>query len=128
MGKAAGTSSRSLSARQRARHIMDKEVALMKKRQKALTDVFVALDARDRAEQQAGVALVALKELGESNADLADKTGLSAREIAALLSRSEGADRDDSTGGGDESTDGSRSTGSVASTTDASNESMPRAY
>lgn len=78
-------------------------MAKARQREEALASVFAALDARDEAEQRVGTALEAMRELGESNSSLAELTGLTVREVAALLRLTDTDDED--TGGGDEDQD-----------------------
>ena len=77
--------SRNLSARQRARLATEENQRKLKTRQKSLAKVFSALDARDDATVAAGQALAELKQLGGTNATIADEIGLDTREVSALL-------------------------------------------
>ncbi|RRQ11990.1 hypothetical protein [Corynebacterium bovis] len=77
--------SRNLSARQRARLATEEHQRTLKQRQTTLARVFSALDARDDATLAAGQALAELKQLGGTNATIADEIGLDTREVSALL-------------------------------------------
>ena len=79
------TDSRSQTARARARQAMADELERARKRESKLVAVFSAIDARADAEAALGEALIELKDLGVAQADLAEMTGLSAREVGAAI-------------------------------------------
>ncbi|MFI8696635.1 hypothetical protein [Dietzia maris] len=79
------TDSRSQTARARARQAMADELERARKRESTLVAVFSAIDARADAEAALGEALIELKGLGVVQADLAEMTGLSAREVGAAI-------------------------------------------
>lgn len=79
------TDSRSQTARARARQAMADELERARKRESKLVAVFSAIDARAEAEAALGEALIELKDLGVAQADLAEMTGLSAREVGAAI-------------------------------------------
>ena len=79
------TDSRSQTARARARQAIATELERMRKRESTLVAVFSAIDARADAEADLGEALIELKDLGVAQADLAEMTGLSAREVGAAI-------------------------------------------
>ncbi|MFE5117445.1 hypothetical protein ACWIFB_15660 [Dietzia sp. NPDC055340] len=79
------TDSRSQTARARARQAMADELERARKRESKLVAVFSAIDARADAEAALGDALIELKDLGVVQADLAEMTGLSAREVGAAI-------------------------------------------
>lgn len=85
MSRSVSSASRSLSARQRARKAQQAEYERQKQITELLADVFTALDARDAADTAAGAALNTLKEAGEPVSTIAQKTGLSVREINSLI-------------------------------------------
>ena len=64
---------------------MADELERARKREAKLVAVFSAIDARDDAQIALGQALVELRDLGVAQADLAEMTGLSAREVAAAI-------------------------------------------
>ncbi|KPM11594.1 hypothetical protein QR98_0101670 [Sarcoptes scabiei] len=97
--------SRSLSARQRARLATEENQRKLKTRQKALAKVFSALDARDDATLAAGQALAELKQLGGTNATIAEEIGLDTRDVSALLRHAAHANTDAVAGAGDEHID-----------------------
>lgn len=90
--------SRNLSARQRARLATEENQRKLKARQKALAKVFSALDARDDATVAAGRALAELKQLGGTNATIAEEIGLDTRDVSALLRTARAATTDTDTG------------------------------
>lgn len=77
--------SRSQTARARARQAMATEREKARTRESKLVAVFSAIDARETAEAALGDALIELKELGVRQSDLAEMTGLSAREVGAAI-------------------------------------------
>ena len=77
--------SRSQAARARARQAMADELERARKRESKLVAVFSAIDARADAEAALGDALIELKDLGIAQTDLAEMTGLSAREVGAAI-------------------------------------------
>ena len=79
------TDSRSQTARARARQAMADELERARKRESKLVAVFSAIDARADAEAALGEALIELKDLGVAQADLAEMTGLSARDVGAAI-------------------------------------------
>lgn len=79
------TDSRSQTARARARQAMAHELERARKRESKLVAVFSAIDARADAEAALGDALIELKDLGAAQSDLAEMTGLSAREVGAAI-------------------------------------------
>ena len=79
------TDSRSQTARARARQAMADELERARKRESKLVAVFSAIDARADAEAALGESLIELKDLGVAQADLAEMTGLSAREVGAAI-------------------------------------------
>ncbi|WP_271800525.1 hypothetical protein [Dietzia maris] len=79
------TDSRSQTARARARQAMADELERTRKRESKLVAVFSAIDARADAESALGEALIELKDLGVAQGDLAEMTGLSAREVGAAI-------------------------------------------
>ncbi|HJC60427.1 MAG TPA: hypothetical protein H9755_08885 [Candidatus Dietzia intestinigallinarum] len=64
---------------------MADELERARKREAKLVAVFSAIDARDDAQIALGQALVELRDLGVAQADLAEMTGLSAREVGAAI-------------------------------------------
>ena len=64
---------------------MADELERARKREAQLVAVFSAIDARDDAQIALGQALVELRDLGVAQADLAEMTGLSAREVGAAI-------------------------------------------
>jgi len=79
------TDSRSQTARARARQAMADELERARKRESTLVAVFSAIDARADAEAALGEALIELKDLGVVQSELAELTGLSAREVGAAI-------------------------------------------
>ena len=77
--------SRSQTARARARQAMADELERARKRESKLVAVFSAIDARADAEAALGESLIELKDLGVAQSDLAEMTGLSAREGGAAI-------------------------------------------
>ena len=73
---------------------MADELERARKREAKLVAVFSAIDARDDAQIALGDALVELRDLGVAQADLAEMTGLSAREVGAAI-RANTTDTDD---------------------------------
>ncbi|MFN3865096.1 MAG: hypothetical protein ACK4MD_00115 [Demequina sp.] len=84
------TDSRSQTARARARQAMADELERARKRESKLVAVFSAIDARQDAEVALGEALIELKDLGVAQADLAEMTGLSARDVGAAIRAAKG--------------------------------------
>ena len=64
---------------------MADELERARKRESKLVAVFSAIDARADAEAALGEALIELKDLGVAQSDLAEMTGLSAREVGAAI-------------------------------------------
>lgn len=81
----AKTDSRSQTARARARQAMAVELERARKRESKLVAVFSAIDARQEADASLGGALIELRDLGVPQSDLAEMTGLSAREVGAAI-------------------------------------------
>lgn len=81
----AKTDSRSQTARARARQAMAVELERARKRETKLIAVFSAIDARKEAEATLGGALIELRDLGVPQSDLAEMTGLSARDVGAAI-------------------------------------------
>ncbi|MCT2059028.1 hypothetical protein AB6N35_16970 [Dietzia cinnamea] len=79
------TDSRSQTARARARQAMADELERARKRESKLVAVFSAIDAHADAEAALGESLIELKDLGVAQSDLAEMTGLSAREVGAAI-------------------------------------------
>lgn len=116
------TDSRSQTARARARQAMAVELERARKRESKLVAVFSAIDAREEAEATLGDALIELRDLGVPQSELAEMTGLSARDVgAAIRSAKDLEDRTGDAGGESESErDGSASDDAEAGTTDSS--------
>ena len=64
---------------------MADELERARKRESKLVAVFSAIDAREDAEAALGTALIELRDLGVAQADLAEMTGLGAREVTAAI-------------------------------------------
>jgi len=64
---------------------MADELERARKRESKLVAVFSAIDARADAEAALGDALIELKDLGVAQSDLAEMTGLSARDVGAAI-------------------------------------------
>jgi len=64
---------------------MADELERARKLASKLVAVFSAIDARADAEAALGEALIELKDLGVAQSDLAEMTGLSAREVGAAI-------------------------------------------
>ena len=64
---------------------MADELERARQRESKLVAVFSAIDARADAEAALGEALIELKDLGVAQSDLAEMTGLSAREVGAAI-------------------------------------------
>ena len=79
------TDSRSQTARARARQAMATELERARTRESKLVAVFSAIDARNDAHIALGDALIELRDLGVAQAELAEMTGLSAREVGAAI-------------------------------------------
>ena len=77
--------SRSQTARARARQAMAEELERARQRETKLVAVFSAIDAREEAEAALGRSLLKLRDLGVAQAELAEMTGLSSREVAAAI-------------------------------------------
>ena len=75
----------SLSARQRARQAQKDAAERLKRRESALVEVFSAQDEVASAERKLAKAVAELIDFGESKASAAELTGLTAREIGALV-------------------------------------------
>lgn len=80
--------SRSQTARQRARQAMADELEKARNRENKLAEVFTAIDTLNAAQLALGTALTELRDLGIAQADLADLTGLSVREVGAAVKAS----------------------------------------
>lgn len=94
----------SLSARQRARQAQKDAAERLKRRESALVEVFSAQDEVARAERKLAKAVAELIEFGESKASAAELTGLTAREVGALVRLLE-EDGEESGGAGDPTRD-----------------------
>lgn len=98
----AKSDSKSQTARARARQAMSDQLEKARKREAQLVTVFSAIDARETAEVKLGEALIELKDLGVAQADLAEMTGLSTREVSAAVRSAKNAlDDDGESNGGD---------------------------
>lgn len=93
------TDSRSQTARARARQAMSDELERARKRESTLVAVFSAIDAREDADAALGSALIELRDLGVAQADLAEMTGLAAREVSAAIRIAKERDTPDTTEG-----------------------------
>ena len=74
--------SRSTVARQRAREAMRLEAARQKRMESALVSAFSAVAAHEDAMIKLGEAVVELREIGESNASIADRLGVERRVVS----------------------------------------------
>ena len=83
---------------------MADELERARKRESKLVAVFSAIDARADAEAALGEALIELKDLGVAQSDLAEMSGLSAREVGAAIraAKDRGATGDSTPNTGDE--------------------------
>lgn len=79
----------SLTARQRARQATQEHHEKLKQRQSVLTDVFSALDARDAADIAAGKAIIKLKDISGTNAEIASELGLTTLAVSRLIKTAE---------------------------------------
>lgn len=84
----AATQSRDQTARQRARQAMADELEKARKRESKLAEVFTAIDTLNAAQLSLGSALTDLRNLGIAQADLAELSGLSVREVNAAVKAS----------------------------------------
>lgn len=75
----------SLNARQRARLAVQAEQEKIKRQVDLFTEALTAVDARDQTEVRLGHALNELRGMGLSRADIAERTGLAAREVSAAM-------------------------------------------
>lgn len=82
------TDSRDLTARQRARRAMADQLEKARKRETTLAEVFTAIDTLDAAHRSLGTALTELRGLGIAQAELAELSGLSTREVSAAIKAS----------------------------------------
>lgn len=107
----AKTDSRSQTARARARQAMAVELERARKRESKLVAVFSAIDAREEAEATLGGALIELRDLGVPQSDLAEMTGLSARDVGAAIRSAKDSedDNDEASGESDSESTGSAS-------------------
>lgn len=80
---------RDLDARQRARLATERDRERVKRREDKLVAAFRELDKRTEAEIKVGEAIIELKELGGTNATIADELGLTPRDVGALISLAE---------------------------------------
>lgn len=64
---------------------MQDELERARKRESHLAAVFTAMDTAEAAQVALGSALGELRELGVAQAELAEMTGLSTREVSAAL-------------------------------------------
>ncbi|WP_156971987.1 hypothetical protein [Corynebacterium marinum] len=74
-----------LNARQRARLAVQADQDKIKRQVDLFTEALTAVDARDQAEIRLGQALNELRGMGLSRADIADRSGLTPREISAAM-------------------------------------------
>ena len=75
----------SLNARQRARLAVQADQDKIKRQVDLFTEALTAIDARDQAEIRLGHALNELRGMGLSRADIADRSGLTSREVSAAM-------------------------------------------
>lgn len=75
----------SLNARQRARLAVQVDQEKIKRQVDLFTEALTAVDARDQAELRLGQALNELRGMGLSRADIADRSGLTPREVSAAM-------------------------------------------
>lgn len=75
----------SLNARQRARLAVQADQEKIKRQVDLFTEALTAVDARDQAEIRLGQALNELRGMGLSRADIADRSGLTSREVSAAM-------------------------------------------
>lgn len=121
----AKTGSRSQTARARARQAMAVELERARKRESTLVAVFSAIDAREEAEASLGGALIELRDLGVPQSDLAEMTGLSARDVGAAIRSAKDSedDNDEASGESDSESTGSANedaeTGAAADNSDS---------
>lgn len=103
--------SASLSARKRARLATERDRERIELREKKLSAAFTALDERDSAERAVGLAIIELKDLGGTQAAIADELGLATREVSRMIALAEdevedvGEDLDDASDVSNESED-----------------------
>lgn len=90
------------------------ELERARKRESKLVAVFSAIDTRADAEATLGDALIELKDLGVAQSDLAEMTGLSARDVGAAI-RTAKERIDSAEGKAAETTSGSSSDGDTRS-------------
>lgn len=74
-----------LNARQRARLAVQVDQEKIKRQVDLFTEALTAVDARDQAEIRLGQALNELREMGLSRTDIADRSGLTSREVSAAM-------------------------------------------
>lgn len=74
-----------LNARQRARLAVQVDQEKIKRQVDLFTEALTAVDARDQAEIRLGHALNELRGMGLSRADIADRSGLTSREVTAAM-------------------------------------------
>lgn len=90
---------------------MAEELERARKREAKLVAVFSAIDAREDAQAALGDALIELRDLGVAQADLAEMTGLSAREVGAAVRSAKDRETDDgSTAQSDDDAAGEKTT------------------
>lgn len=97
--------SRSTVARQRAREAMRVEAVRQKRMETALVSAFSAVGAHEDAMIKLGEAVVELREIGESNASIADRLGVERRLVSeawALCRPEEEPDDDDTVADGED--------------------------
>ena len=75
----------SLNARQRARLAVQVDQEKIKRQVDLFTEALTAVDARDQAEIRLGQALNELRGMGLSRADIADRSGLTSREVTVAM-------------------------------------------
>ena len=74
-----------LNARQRARLAVQADQDKIKRQVDLFTEALTAVDARDQAEIRLGQALNELRGMGLSRADIADRSGLTSREVTVAM-------------------------------------------
>lgn len=75
----------SLNARQRARLAVQVDQEKLKRQVDLFTEALTAVDARDQAEVRLGHALNELRGMGLSRADIAERAGLTTRDVSAAM-------------------------------------------
>lgn len=72
---------------------MADELEKARKRENKLADVFTAMDTLDAAQLSLGSALNDLRDLGVAQAELAELSGLSTREVSAAMKAAKAQDK-----------------------------------